>query len=333
VLFVPFSKGDMMDAIGVFMSRVRVAIAAVILCSAPSFAAAAPATSSTTAPAASGRRGDASAARNPLVQAAIVELTKEIESALRSGEDPPRAHPDYFPAVTAADLPPAAVVAALRRPIGNDPRVQSYVKWQLLSGLPATLDEKTAGELLQAYRAAPPPFPRPGREKAQRDELERMIRNAREGEAEALSERFEQMVERIERDNAIILKYRDALFGKLPVGYDAIAAGFEDAVARMNVGADAAEHVRNVCKALPEWANAGAPPDQLKTMLRAVAQLEKKKGPEYYSRLYWSASSGRLLWSKTQASLASVAQLEDAQEFLKRKIKHPDAPLKLKDER
>ncbi len=269
--------------------------------------------------------------RHPAIQAAVAELMKEIESALRRGEDPPRAHSDYFPATVAADLSPAAVVAALRRPIGSDPRVTGYVKLQLLSGLIGELDESTASELLLAYRTAPPPFPQPGVDKQQRDDLERMIRNARESDADALAERFEQMVERVERDNAIILEYRDALFAKLPVSYDVLAAGFEDVAVRMNVGADAASHARNVCKVLPEWAM-NAPPDQLMAMERAIGQLEKKKGQPYYRRLYWSQSNRKLQWSKSQGSLASVSQLDEAREFLEDRIRNPIVPLKLKDE-
>lgn len=291
-------------------------------------AGAAPATTQSIAPVARTRAD----ARHPMIQTAIAELTKEIESALRRGEDPPRVQSDYFSAVVAADLQPAAVIAALQRPIGDDPRVTAYVKWQLLSGLTDELDEQTAGELLHVYRTAPPPVPQPGMDKPQRDDLERMIRNARETDADALSERFEQRVGRVERDNAIILSYRDALFAKLPVRYETLAAGFEDVAARLNVGADAAAHARTVCKALPEWAM-NAPPDQLKAMARAIGELEKKKGQPYYRRLYWSESNRKLQWSKTQGSLASVSQLDEAREFLEDRIRNPIIPLKLREER
>ena len=268
-------------------------------------------------------------ARNPAILAAIVELTKEIEPALRNGERPPRDQSNYF--VGGSDIPPSAVVLALRRPLGGDLRVQSYVKWQLLSALPKDLDERTSAELLQVYRGAPAPFPRLGMDKESRDDLERMIRNARENEAERLVEQFEQMDERVERDNLLILKYRDALFAKLPVSYDAIVAGFDDAAARINVGADAADHVRALCKTVEGWAP-NAPPEQLKAVSRALGQLEKKKGQEYYSRLYWS-TSGKMQFTKTQGSLGRVSQLEELQEFVQDRIRNPSAPLKLKDER
>lgn len=272
-----------------------------------------------------------STARHPAIQSAIAELTKEIESALRSGADAPRGQSDYF--YGQVNIPPTAVIAALRRPIGSDLRVQSYVKWQLLSALPKELDEKTAGELLAVYRAAPPPLPRPGIEKQHRDELDRMIRGTRENDEEALANRFEQIVERIARDNRYLLAYRDELFAKLPPGYDALAAGLDDAAARMKVGADAAEHTRIVCKLIPQWATADAPPEQLRAMSRAIAQLERKKGQEYYNRLYWSASYGRMTFSKSRGSLASVSQLEAVQEFLDDRIRNPITPLKLKEER
>jgi hypothetical protein len=159
-----------------------------------------------------------------------------------------------------------------------------------------------------------------------------MIRKAKEADVDAMTERFEQMVERVERDNGPILEYRDALFAKLPASRDALAAGFDDVLARLDAGADAAEHARAVCKAVPEWAG-GAPADQLKAMARAIAQLERTKGQEHYSRLYWSASNGKLQWSKTRPSLASVKQLEEVREFLEERAKNPTTPLKLKVER
>ncbi|HEV2296569.1 MAG TPA: hypothetical protein VGR35_22185 [Tepidisphaeraceae bacterium] len=283
-----------------------------------------------TAPAA--RRADAST-RHPAIQSAIAELTKEIESALRHGQDPPRAQSDYF--YGQVQVPPAAVVAALRRPLAGDVRVAAYVKWQLLSALPKEMDDATTQELLAVYRAAPAPLPRPGIEKQQREELDRMIRGAKEPDEPALAEQFEQLVERAARDNRAVLAYRDELFARLPPTYDALAAGFEDAAARVNVGADAAGHVRKVCKAVPQWASstvASPSPEQLKAMSRALAQLEKKKGQPYYNRLYWSASYGRMTFSKSRGSLASVSQLEEAQEFLDEKIRNPSIPLKMKEQ-
>ena len=268
-------------------------------------------------------------ARNPAVLEAIAELTKEIEPALRNGERPPRDQSNYF--LGGSDVPPSAVILALRRPIGSDPRAQAYVKWQLLSALPRDLDEKTVGELLQVYRSAPAPFPRLGMDKQGRDDLERMIRNARESDAERLIEQFEQMDERVERDNLLILRYRDALFAKLPVSYDAIVAGFEDAAARINLGADAGDRARALCKAIEGWAP-NASPEQLKAVSRALDQLEKKKGQEYYSRLYWS-TSGKMQFTKTQATLGRVSQLEEIQEFVQDRIRNPNTPLKLKEER
>jgi hypothetical protein len=268
-------------------------------------------------------------ARNPAILEAIVELTKEIEPTLRNGERPPRDQSNYF--LGGSDVPPSAVIMALRRPLGSDPRVQAYVKWQLLSALPKDIDEKTAAELCQVYRSAPAPFPRLGMDKQGREDLERMIRNARENDAERLVEQFEQMDERVERDNLLILKYRDALFAKLPVSYDAIVGGFDDAAARINVGADAADHARALCKAIEAWAP-NAPPEQLKAVLRALGQLEKKKGQEYYSRLYWS-TSGKMQFTKTQGTLGRVSQLEELQEFVQDRIRNPSTPLKLKEER
>ena len=60
--------------------------------------------------------------------------------------------------------------------------------------------------------------------------------------------------------------------------------------------------------------------------------MEKKKGQEYYSRLYWS-TSGKMQFTKTQTTLGRVSQLEELQEFVQERIRNPNTPLKLKEER
>ncbi len=294
--------------------------------------ATAPSTAPATAPATHPAAPRRTEGKHPAVQAAIAELTKEIEQAVRSGGDEPRTQSDYFKDHPTPDLLPQSILTALRRPIGPDPRAAAYVKWQLLSGLPDELDAKAAADLLQIYRTAPPPFPRPGLDKQERDELDRLARNGKQDEEEGLAERFNQRVETAEKNNRFILQYRSALLAKLPPSYESIGAGFEDSIVRMNAGVDAAEHTREVCKSVPLWA-AAAPPDQLRAMSRAVAQLRKKKGPEYYDRIAWSARSRKLEWKKDEASLSSCKQLGEVEETLEDKIKNPSEPLKLKEER
>jgi len=270
-------------------------------------------------------------ARNAAVVAAIPALTKEVESAMRSGGDAPRSESSYFNDNPSSDLPPQAIIVALRRS-GGDPRVSSYVKWQLLSGLPKELDEETTKDLIQIYRSSPRPIDRPGIDKRTRGELDRIVRNAKEDEKDRLEEQYQQMIDQTAKDNFYLLKYRDGLFAKLPPSFDALAAGFEDAVVRVDSGIDAGEHTRAVLKALPEWAN-NAPPEQLKQMSRALEQIQKKKGPEYYNKTSWSESTRKMSWTKASESLSGISQFKEAQEFIDDKIKNPTTPLKLKEEK
>ena len=140
------------------------------------------------------------------------------------------------------------------------------------------------------------------------------------------------MIDQTAKDNFYLLKYRDGLFAKLPPSFDALAAGFEDAVVRVDSGIDAGEHTRAVLKALPEWAN-NAPPEQLKQMSRALEQIQKKKGPEYYNKTSWSESTRKMSWTKASESLSGISQFKEAQEFIDDKIKNPTTPLKLKEEK
>jgi hypothetical protein len=296
-----------------------------------------PSTSPTSRPASAMRRSE-SAAHSAALQSAIAELTREIQAALRSGKEPPRQQSDYFESKGTSDLPPELVIAALRRPNigGSDPRVQAYVKWQLLSALPAELDDKAAADLVQAYRDAPSPGPRLGMEKHSRDELDRLIRNARQDDVDQLTERFDEMVATAAKENELVLSYRAALFAKLPPSYDAIAAGFEDLAQRIDMGIEPADQAKAVLKAVETWASGTTSPsaEQLREVAGALNQLEKTEGREFYSKLRWSDSTRKLSYSKSRESMSGVSsQLKELQAFLDEKINSPSAPLKLKKEK
>src|SRR5687767_10688990 len=81
------------------------------------------------------RRSDGGAARTA-IQSAISELTKEFQASLRKSASPPRTQSDYFTENPSDDVTPEAVAAVLARSSDGDPRLQAYVKWQLLSALP-----------------------------------------------------------------------------------------------------------------------------------------------------------------------------------------------------
>jgi hypothetical protein len=296
-----------------------------------------PSTSPTSRPASAMRRSE-SAAHSAALQSAIAELTREIQAALRSGKEPPRQQSDYFESKGTSDLPPELVIAALRRPNigGSDPRVQAYVKWQLLSALPAELDDKAAADLVQAYRDAPSPGPRLGMEKHSRDELDRLIRNARQDDVDQLTERFDEMAATAAKENELMLSYRAALFAKLPPSYDAIAAGFEDLAQRIDMGIEPADQAKAVLKAVETWASGTTSPsaEQLREVAGALKQLEKTEGREFYSKLRWSDSTRKLSYSKSRESMSGVSsQLKELQAFLDEKINSPSAPLKLKKEK
>jgi hypothetical protein len=296
-----------------------------------------PSTSPTSRPASAMRRSE-SAAHGAALQSAIAELTREIHAVLRSGKEPPRQQSDYFESKETSDLPPELVIAALRRPNigGSDPRAQAYVKWQLLSALPAELDDQSVADFVQAYRDAPLPNPRLGMEKRSREELDRLIRNARQDEVDHLAEQFDQMSAALAKGNELVLKYRDALFARLPPRFDVIAAGFEDIAERIDLGTDPADHAKAVLKAVETWAAASdSPPvEQLREVSGALKQLEKREGREFYNKLRWSDSTKKVSYSKSHESLSGVSsQVKDMQVLLDEKINNPSAPLKLKDEK
>ncbi len=297
----------------------------------PSRAATAPTTTSSTRPApVPVRVGDP--LRHPAIQAAVKALTKEIETSLRTRISMPRGASDYFKDNPASDLPPQIVAGALRRVGGADPRIIAYVRWQLLSGLAGELDAKTIADLMQAYRAAPVPRPRPGVGAEDREQLSSLLKGATQSDEPALQTQFAEITEALDRDNAPVLAYRDALFELLPPGFDSTAAGFEDVLQRMEGGHDPLPLTRTICDSVNDW-SATASPAELKRMLAALQPLVREKGNAFYDRIAWDGRSKRVVWKTDTPALSDSKPLKELLSALEDRIASASAPLKLREKR
>jgi hypothetical protein len=291
-------------------------------------------------PSASARRAEA-AATKAAIQTAVTDLTKEFQAALKSsnlteGSDAAlgRSQCDYFTEKPSDALSNDAILAALNRQYGADP-LTAYVKWQLLSGLKdGTSEEETrelAAGLLKAYRTAPRPMQRPGVSRDQQQQLDKALRGKGQSDQAALREQLDAEVQRVARINGPVLVYRDELFRRLPASYETYAAGFEDAVARLQAGVDVREHAEKLTNNVRTWAAAGAPPQQVAAMSQAVAKLTKQRGPEYYDDVEWSAEDRKLAWRRTSRSLNEGKALDELIEYLNAQAADPNGGLKFKD--
>ena len=281
-------------------------------------------------------RGSRSAdvAATNAVRAAVIALANELAANQRNpSKDGLRTASNYFKDHPSSEITPAAIVAALQSQVG-EPRAAAYVRWQLLSGLPDSIDEATAKGLLNAYRVSPGPSMRPGCSAADQQQLDRMVQGKKEEEAAEIVAQLEQAVSRSRLENAQIIAYRDELYRRLPKNAEAFAAAMEDLKQRVTVAAEGKELVKAFTKDMRDWSlTANLSPQQLGQVAMAVRKLADTKGPQYYTSATWRASSNVLSWNKSRAGIDDSGDLKDLAVYLEELATQPALNLESKDKK
>jgi hypothetical protein len=292
---------------------------------------AAPARATTSSSTSSSRRGssDPGAAA---VRAAVVTLAKEYDQYLRNAAGATvRETSNYFKDNHDDTLTPDAIIAAVQTR-GGDPRTSAYVKWQLLSGLPDgnALDPSAAKQLLVAYRNAPAPLPRPGIAPHEQQKLDVYVQGKKESDEADIKAYLDTAVAQVARSNSPILKYRDALYQKLPKTPETFAAAMDDLVQRLNAAAEDKELLKQLVADVREWATLESrPPHVTNALAHAARKLADTKGPQYYQSPYWH-SSNVFAWRKTRGSVDSASALKDLAVYLEEQAAQPQLEIKEK---
>ena len=250
-------------------------------------------------------------AKGASVEKAIAALKREYALYEKDPAGAPlRSVPDYFadnPQPVDAD----ALLGALEKPLAGNARQTAYVKWQLLSGLPETLDDAGVRRLLKAYQKAPMPAPRYGSSPQEKRTLDALLLRARPQDDVQITAKLEQAVERSHEADRPVIAYRDELYRRLPPGRDKFFAGLEDAHERMSVAAPTSDLMDLIVDDLQAWALAGnASKAQVREVAELVGRLRLVEGPPYYAsaavrrgRLGWVVKTDPLLTKKKFAAL------------------------------
>jgi hypothetical protein len=264
-------------------------------------------------------------AESAAVDVAILDLKREYAASLKTPDTAPlRPQCTYFlDHPPASPLSPEAVVAALDKPVGNDPRVAAYVRWQLLSAAPKKFesDPKLLPLLLEAYRRAPAPPPRLGLSPQDQAKLDALLTRARKEDDATLSAKLEEQSTKDAEAGKPILAYRDELYARLPTTYETLLAGFEDAHDRTLAAAGGGTqdaHAAQVVKDAQAWAQSGqADPKQCGQLAELVAKLRHVRSPPYYARATLRRGADRLSWATKTDSVYSPKKLADLEKVLR----------------
>ena len=268
---------------------------------------------------------DKAKAESAAVDAAIADLKREYVASLKAPDTaPPRPQCTYFlDHPPAAPLTPEAVVAALDKPVGNEPRVTAYLRWQLLSAAPKKFenDPKLLPLVLDAYRRAPAPPPRLGLSAQDQAKLDALLIRARKEDDATLSAKLEEQATKDAEAATPMLAYRDELYARLPTTYETLLAGFQDAHDRTMAAAGGGTqdaHAARVVKDAQAWAQSGqADPRQCAQLAELVAKLRHVRSPPYYARATLRRGADRLSWATKTDSVYSPKKLADLEKVLR----------------
>lgn len=243
------------------------------------------------------------------IRVAITALQREAQEAARRGPAFPRTESDYFAsqsAGTAAPIAPAELLKAVTRRISPDPRVDAYVKWQLLSGVTG-FDGTLVKDAIAAYVNAAPLIPLPG---LTAQERQRWVQLAQRVETEAQSDELEAKWE-AERSpyveaNAIVITYRDAIRAKITATDDlrprVLQAHFEDLSQRAAAGLDVDKELTAWIGETRAWATLAKRP-ALADMATFVREYTRRQGPAINDNLVWYDSRKSASWRTRKAQL------------------------------
>ena len=216
------------------------------------------------------------------VRVAVAHLLKEQDDAAKDPKIGLRGKSDYFQQNKSPDLTPLAIASALNRSLGRDVSSDSYIKWQLCSGLKdlnldAKQDAKVVSLLTAAYRGAPSPLSRPGLSPSEKRAMDARVNTLKAADLPALNKQFDAEVERWSKANVPILEYRDALYAKLSPLPDTLALSFEDGCLRASCGVDCPAHMKAVMAQVQAWA-VTATPNQVAGLAEQIKRIAREMG-------------------------------------------------------
>ncbi len=211
---------------------------------------------------------------------------------------------DYFKKNPDPNVTSAGVLAVLERAGGNDIKLESYVRWQLLSAVAGRFDDSCSTRLLLVYKRTPALLARPGITPSSRAEMVGWTIGHTESEIDGIDNKLADQMAAVNGFNTSIARFRSELLGKMPLRYDCIAIGFDDLTARVGCGMDDwsnKEFLHLLDKIVHDWFAAKPPAGQVASLSSYAAKVAHGRGAEYFDKLTWRPEQRQLVWkSKLQ---------------------------------
>ena len=224
------------------------------------------------------------------VNAAVLVLVKEGQAGFKDTTAPLREKSDYFPDPAPAEITPEAILAALEKQLSSDPRVDAYVKWELLSGVPGHFADELAPRATNAYRRAPEPMSHPGLERNKLTSLLYRVGTMKKDRLDEVNRGYAEGLEKLTADNTPILRYRKAMLGRLPANVDTVLAGLDDISLQVRRGIDANPQWDGLAGTIQSWSLSadGRQMDAVMQSLGRLLTMTKDEHNKPYVKVNWS---------------------------------------------
>lgn len=299
-------------------NRMHVLIIGVLACFALAFAQTTmPSTKPTTKPATSPTTRPQVRVKEPdPLRVAITELSREAQAALAARKPFPRDQSDYFK--PGHNVEPQALLGVLGGRLSQNPRVDAYVKYQLLSAF-----ESFSGDLalpaLKAYvLGAPPLIALPGVTQQEQQKWNQKAIQAKQDDVVQINEEWKATLAPYVEANAIIISYRDLMKSRIHPPSDLqhkfYQACLEDLAQRGAAGFEIDKPFNALSKQILVWA-ATAKRAPITDMLSALKEYSQRRPPKMLEELRWR--NNKATWTTHDAGL-NATKVRTLQEELEK---------------
>jgi hypothetical protein len=237
---------------------------------------------------------------------AAKEMATEFETALKDPSGTFRDKSDYF-AKSTEMFDQDAILTMLEKKHHKDPRVDAYVKWQLISAQKGQFDEAHTKRAIAVYtNKRPSPAPYPGTSPNEQAELANAIKGMKQTDVEAANAKWKEKLATHQRQYAPMLGYRDELYTRLPRNFETLHAAYEDALDRINRGYDASAFVKRVGQDLRSIA-AGSKPVEIGKLATMVQYYSGKTGAVVSTDVIFDEKAKEVKWKTNPLSIDKKA--------------------------
>lgn len=244
------------------------------------------------------------------VAKAVQVLTKEARDAIRLKKPFPRTDSDYFKK-SPAKVDVVKLFEALIRP-GPNATIDGYVKWQLISILPARLSEEFERAGTRVLLLAPQIAPLSGTTSTSRDELTKQISKLNQEEVDEFNQSHQAELTKQRERAQVVIRFRSEFSAKLPIAEQCLKARLDELWTRGSYGFDVEVESKLLLDDIRAWKSK---PDQVKQMAATILDYANRPQPIMFDRVEWNAQSSSASWIVRNIGIDSTELHNFAIEF------------------